>query len=64
MLTLFNQMYLDVRIMEKERHGIVVCIPKTEFPSTTAGFRPVTWLNTDDKILVPVSAQTHYSAYG
>jgi hypothetical protein len=36
MLTLFNQMYLDGRIMGPQKHGIIVCIPKTNSPSTPA----------------------------
>jgi len=51
MLAVFNQMYLDVRIMEQLKHGIWVCIPKTDIPSTPADCRPITWLKTEHKIL-------------
>jgi hypothetical protein len=51
MLALFNQMYLDGPIMEKQKHGIVMCLPKTDIPTTPADYRPITLLNTDYKIL-------------
>jgi hypothetical protein len=49
MLAIFNQMYLDGRIMGRQKHGIIVYIPKTNSPSTPADYRPL--LNTDYKIL-------------
>ena len=51
MLVLHNQMYLDGRIMEQQKHGSVVCTPKTDIPATPADYRPITLLNTDYKIL-------------
>jgi len=42
MLAVFNQKYLDVRIMEQMKHGILVCIPKTDIPSTPADCRQIT----------------------
>jgi hypothetical protein len=44
-LAKFNQMYLDCRIMEQKKHGIVVCISKTDIPTTPADYRPITLLN-------------------
>jgi hypothetical protein len=31
MLAIFNRMFLDGRIMEQQKHGIVLCILKTTF---------------------------------
>ena len=45
MLAQFSQMYLDGRVMEQQKHGIVVCISKTDIPTTPADFRPITLLN-------------------
>lgn len=42
MPAVLNQMYLDFRIMEALKHGILVCIPKTDIPSTPADSRPIT----------------------
>jgi len=36
MLAQFNQMYLDGRIMEKQKNGIVVFISKTDIPTKPA----------------------------
>ena len=54
MLALFNQMYLDGRIIEKQKHGIVMCLPKTDIPTKPADYRPITLLNTDYKILARI----------
>jgi len=51
MLIMFNQMYSTGNIREQQKHGIVVCIPKTTSPKTPADYRPITFLNTDYKIL-------------
>jgi hypothetical protein len=32
MLALSNKIHLDGRIIEQQKHGIEVCIPKTENP--------------------------------
>jgi hypothetical protein len=41
-LAVFNQKYLDVRIMEQMKHGIVVCIPKADISSTPVDCRLIT----------------------
>jgi len=56
MLPPFNQMYLDGWIMEQQKHGIVVCIPKTDSPTTPTDCRPIILLNTDYKILALIIA--------
>lgn len=56
MLALFNQLYLDGRIMEQKKHGILLCLLKTDSPTTPADYRPITLLNTDYKILVCIIA--------
>jgi hypothetical protein len=42
--------------MGPQKHGIVVCIPKADSPSTLADYRPITLLNTDYKILARIVA--------
>jgi hypothetical protein len=53
MLITFNQMYSTGNIREQQKHGIVVCIPKTTPPppKTPADYRPITLLGTYYKIL-------------
>ena len=56
MLLMFNQMYSTGIIRDQQKHGIVVCIPKTTAPKTPADYRPITLLNTDYKILARIVA--------
>jgi len=45
MLAQFSQMYLDSRVMEQQKHGIVVCISKTDILTKPADYRPITLPN-------------------
>jgi hypothetical protein len=45
-LATFNRMFLDFRIIEQQKHGIVVCIPKNDIYTTPAKYRQITLLNT------------------
>jgi hypothetical protein len=54
MLAIFNQMYLNARLMEQQTHDIIVCMSKTDSPLTQADYRPITWLNTNYKILARI----------
>ena len=56
MLLMFNQMYSTGNIREQQKHGIVVCIPKTTALKTPADYRPITLLNTDCEILARIVA--------
>jgi len=47
MLALFNQMYLDGRIMKKQKRRIVLRIPKLNFPTTPVDYKPISSVNTD-----------------
>jgi hypothetical protein len=51
LLTLFNWMFLDGRIIEQQKHDIFMCIPKNDIPTTPAEYREITLLNTEYKIL-------------
>ena len=50
MQAVFNQMYLDGRIMEQHKHGFVLRIHKPDFSTTPADYEIFTWLNTDYEI--------------
>lgn len=52
----YSKLYLDGRIMEQQKHDIVVCIPKTDIPTTKADYRPITLLNIGYTILTRIIA--------
>jgi hypothetical protein len=47
---------VDGKIIGPQKHGIVVCIPKTDSRNTPADFRPIKLLNTDSKFLARIVA--------
>jgi hypothetical protein len=47
MLALFNQIYRDDKILDQQKRGTVVCVPKTHGPSIPADYRPITLRNTE-----------------
>jgi hypothetical protein len=56
MLALFNQMYNDGIEQYQQKRGLVVCIPKKTVPTQPADYRPITFLNTEYKILARIIA--------
>jgi len=48
---LLNQMFLQKNINPQQKHGAIVCLPKPNREQTPEGFRPITLLNTDYKLL-------------
>jgi len=56
MLIMFNQMYRIGNIREQQKHGIVLCIPKTTTPKTPADYKLTILLNTYYKILARIIA--------
>ena len=72
MRTLFTQMLRDRQLSERQKQGVIVCIPKNARPHTPEDYRPITLLNTDYKILArliaarvrPILAEIlHHSQY-
>jgi len=56
MRTLFTQMLRDRQLSERQKQGVIVCIPKNARPHTPDDYRPITLLNTDYKILTRLIA--------
>ena len=56
MLALCNQTYLDDRIIEKQKRGFVLCIPKTDIPTTSADYKTISVVNTDYKFPALITA--------
>jgi len=50
-LAVFNQMCLDGQITEQQKHGMVVCITKTDIHTTPADYIHINLLNNYYKIL-------------
>lgn len=54
MLAVMNNMHQDGIITANQKHGIIVCIPKTLSPTRVDEYRPLTLPNTDYKILAGI----------
>ena len=52
-----NQMMLHEPTDMQQNKGIIVCLPKQNGKQTLKGYRPITLLNTDYKILARIIAQ-------
>ena len=54
MLGVMNQMYIHKSMSRRQQHDIIVSLPKDKGDITPAGYRPITLLNTDYKILARI----------
>jgi hypothetical protein len=50
-LLVLNQMHSNGKIMEQQKHVILVCLPKTPTPSRPEDYEPLTLLNADFKLM-------------
>jgi hypothetical protein len=50
-------MFLHKRITPQQKHDILVCPPKSTTDKTPDGYRPITLLNTEYKLLAQIMAQ-------
>jgi hypothetical protein len=62
MLALCNQSCLDDRVIKKQKHDFVSCMPKTDTPTTSANYRPNSSVNIDYKIAARITANLIRSA--
>jgi len=51
MLQVINHMYINKSKKLRQQHGIIVSPPKNNGDITPAGYRPISLLNTDYKLL-------------
>jgi len=51
---MMNQMFMERKVSAQQKHGVIVCLPKSSEPTTPADFRPITLLNTDYKIMARI----------
>lgn len=56
MLAIMKQMYSDWIILDQQKHGTIVCPPKTPGPTRPEDYRPLTLLNADLKLMARIIA--------
>jgi len=57
LLLLLNHMFLDKHISQRQKHGILVCLPKSTSPRTPEDYRPISLLTTEYKLLARILAR-------
>jgi exonuclease III len=57
LLVVLNDMYLNNATERSQKHGLLVCLPKTGLAETVEEYRPLTLLNADFKILARIIVQ-------
>jgi hypothetical protein len=55
-LKILNHMYINGEILDSQKKGTIVCIPKTSTHSQPSDFRPLTLLNAELKLLLRILA--------
>jgi hypothetical protein len=55
-VTLFNQIYVDGKIPEQQKHAVILCVPKTNGTIAPADCRPITLLNSNYNIMARMMA--------
>jgi hypothetical protein len=51
LLEIVNHVYIDGKISDNQKHGLIVCVPKKPRPIRTEDFRHLTLLNADLKLM-------------
>ena len=51
LLQILNDMYVGEAILNSQKHGIIVCLPKKRQPERSEDYRALTLLNADFKLL-------------
>jgi len=57
MLGVMNHMNIHKSMTRRQQHGIIVSLPKDKGDITPAGYRPITLMNTDYKLLATIMAR-------
>jgi mannosylglycoprotein endo-beta-mannosidase len=55
-LELMNHMFIHQKITPNQKHGIIICLPKDNHTRTPDGYRPISLLTTEYKILARIMA--------
>ena len=51
---MMNEMLIERKVLQQQKHGVIVCLPKICEPTTLADFRPITLLNTEYKMMARI----------
>jgi hypothetical protein len=57
LIELLNHVFLRNYITPRQKHGVLICIPKVDGDGNPKGYRPISLLNTDYQILWRILAQ-------
>jgi hypothetical protein len=57
LVQLLNSMCLHKNIPNRQKHGILICLPKDNGDQTAEGYRPISLLNTEYKLLARIMAR-------
>jgi exonuclease III len=57
LLELLNYMFLNKHITLRQKQGVIICLPKENGDGTPNGYRPISLLNTDYKMLARILAR-------
>ena len=55
-LAILNQMFVEGKISDQQKHGVIVRLHKTTRPSRPEDFRPITLMNSDYKLMAQIIA--------
>jgi hypothetical protein len=55
MLGVIYQMYIHKSMTHRQQHGIIIILPKDKRDITPTGYRPITLMNTDYKLLANIA---------
>ena len=50
-------MFQDKHVTQRQKHGIILCLPKSTSPRTVEDYRPITLLTTEYKLLARILAR-------
>lgn len=53
-LAVLNQMFVEGKIAYQQRHGVIICLPKTTRPTRPEDFRLITLMNADYKLMARI----------
>jgi len=55
-LAIINQMFIERKVTDQQKHRLIVFLPKSNGPTTPADFRPIILLNNDYKLVARIIA--------